>query len=41
MNVAPHVLSTTYHYAKSILTACIIKMGVTKKNLEEKVAAPV
>jgi hypothetical protein len=30
MSVAPHALSTTYHYAKCILTACIIKMGVKK-----------
>jgi hypothetical protein len=32
MSVAPQVLSTTYHYAKCIFTACIIKMGV-KKNV--------
>jgi hypothetical protein len=30
MSVAPHVLSTTCHYAKCILTACIIRMGVIK-----------
>jgi hypothetical protein len=30
MSVAPQVLSTTYHYAKRILTACIIRMGVKK-----------
>jgi hypothetical protein len=30
MSVAPQVLSTTYHYAKCILTVCIIKMGVKK-----------
>jgi hypothetical protein len=32
MSDAPHVLSTTYNYAKCILTACIIEMGV-KKNM--------
>jgi hypothetical protein len=31
MSVAPQVLSATYHYAKCILTACIIKMWVKKK----------
>jgi hypothetical protein len=36
MSVALQVLSATNHYAKCILTACIIKMGVKKKNLNLK-----
>jgi hypothetical protein len=37
MSVAPHVLSTTYHYAQCILTDCIIKMGVIKKFIVQAV----